>query len=214
MAVSRILIVMRDRQVALLLRRGLRAQGHSVRVVAHPGTASALVDYEAFDLVLLDSGLEGTEGFELLEESLAGAAAPRVMRPDARDQAGAVLTRALALLDEPEREGEPRLAGAGLELDPWRRRAWVGDVEVALTEREFALLRIFMRHPGRVLSRDALHQHAWGHRYRLGSNAVEVYVGYLRRKLGPEVIETVRGRGYRLDPEARPVPEGSAERGE
>jgi two-component system, OmpR family, copper resistance phosphate regulon response regulator CusR len=199
----RILIVMADRRVAVLIKEGLRAHGHSVRVVPHPGTASAFVDYEAFDLVIVDVGVEGTEGFELLEESLVGAGGPRVMRPDARQEAGELLAQALALLEEPRREGEPRLAGAGLELDPWRRRAWVGEVEVPLTEREFALLRIFLRHPGRVLSREALHQHAWGHRYRLGSNAVEVYVGYLRRKLGADVIETVRGRGYRLDPEAR-----------
>jgi DNA-binding response OmpR family regulator len=194
----RILIVMRERQASLLVREGLHAQGHSVRVIAHPGTASALVDYEAFDLVIVDSGMEEAEGFELLEESLAGAAAPRVMRPDEREQPGALVARALALLDEPERESEPRLAAAGLELDPWRRRAVVGGAEVALTEREFALLRVFLRHPGRVLSRDALHQHAWGHSYQLGSNSIEVYVGYLRRKLGSDLIETVRGRGYRF----------------
>jgi DNA-binding response OmpR family regulator len=199
----RILIVMADRRVAVLIKEGLRAQGHSVRVIAHPRTASALVDYEAFDLVIVDTGMEAVEGFELLDESLAGAAGPRVLRADARENIGAVLARAIALLDEPQHEGEPRLAGAGVELDPWRRRAWVGEVEVPLTEREFALLRIFLRHPGQVLSREALHQHAWGHRYRLGSNAVEVYVGYLRRKLGTDVIETVPGRGYRLDPEAR-----------
>jgi DNA-binding response OmpR family regulator len=200
--VRRILIVMWERQAALLLKQGLRAEGHSVRVVAHPGTASALVDYEAFDLVILDAGLEGTEGHELLEESLTAAGGPRVMRPDPREEAGTLLARALALLDEPAREGEPRLAAAGVELDPWRRRAWVGGTEVALTEREFSLLTVFLRHPGRLLSRDALHEHAWGQSYRLGSNAVEVYVGYLRRKLGGDVIETVRGRGYRLDPGA------------
>ena len=193
----RILIVMRERQAALLVREGLHAQGHSVRLIAHPGTASALVDYEAFDLVILDSGMEEVEGFELLEESLAGAAAPTVMRPDEREDVGTLVARALTLLDGPEHEDE-RLAAAGLELDPWRRRAVVGGSEIALTEREFALLRIFLRHPGRVLSRDALHQHAWGHSYRLGSNAIEVYVGYLRRKLGSDVIETVRGRGYRF----------------
>jgi DNA-binding response OmpR family regulator len=200
---SRILIVMRDRQVGLLLKEGLRAQGHGARVVTHPHTASALVDYEVFDLVIVDSALEEVEGFELLRESCAGTAGPRSMLLEAREEVGALLARVRSLLDEPAREADPKLAAAGVELDPWKRRAWVADAEVALTEREFSLLRIFLRHPGRVLSREALHHHAWGHRYRLGSNAVEVYVGYLRKKIGADVIETVRGRGYRLDPDAR-----------
>jgi DNA-binding response OmpR family regulator len=201
----RILIVMRDRRAALSLREGLHARGHTIRAIAHPGTASAVVDHEAFDLAIVDSGIEELEGSDLLEERLAGGAGPRVMRADPGEDGEALLVRAFALLDEAAREGEPPLAAAGVELDLWSRRAWAGGVEVALTDREFALLRTFLRHPGRVLTREALHQHAWGRRYRLGSNAIEVYVGYLRRKLGSEVIETVPGRGYRLDPGARAV---------
>lgn len=197
---TRILIVASDRRLGLLLKEGFRARGYDARVVAHPRMASALVDYEVFDLVVVDLALEAADGFDMLRESCAGPAGPRVMlldRPDV-EGVGALLARAGSVLEQPAGEGETKLVAAGVELDPWTRRATAGGREVALTEREFSLLRIFLRHPGRVLSREELHLHAWGHKYRLGSNAVEVYVGYLRRKLGPEVIETVRHRGYRL----------------
>ena len=78
------------------------------------------------------------------------------------------------------------------------RRADAGDAEVELTAKEFALLETFLRHPGQVLSREQLLSHVWGYDYDPGSNVVDVYVGYLRRKLGTEKIETVRGMGYRL----------------
>jgi DNA-binding response OmpR family regulator len=204
--VHRILIVLGDRRLGVLLKEGLRAHGHEPSVVAHPGTGSALADYEVFDLVIVDAALGDTEGFDMLRESCAGFAGAKVLLVDTRrepEEAGALVARARSLLDQPARHREPRLAAGGIELDAWTRRARVGDVEVGLTEREFSLLWVFLRHPGRVLSREELHLHAWGHDYRLGSNAAEVYVGYLRRKLGTEVIQTIRGRGYRLDPEAR-----------
>jgi two-component system, OmpR family, copper resistance phosphate regulon response regulator CusR len=203
--VTRILIVVRDRRLGLLLEERLRAHGHGARVVTQPGTASAQVDYEVFDLVILDVALEGVEGFEMLRESCTGPAAPRAMLLNvaSEDEAGALLNHARSLLDQPDRGDEPKLAVGEVELEAWNRRARIGDVDVALTDREFSLLRIFMRHPGRVMSREELHLHAWGHEYRLGSNAVEVYVGYLRKKLGPELIETVRGQGYRLPADSR-----------
>ena len=202
---TRILIAVRDGRLGLLLEEAFRALGHGARVVAHPAAASAQVDYEVFDLVILDMALEGVEGFEMLRESCVGPAAPRVMLLDGRreDDPGGLLSRACSLLDQPGGGDEPKLAAGGVELEAWNRRARIGDVDVALTDREFSLLRIFMRHPGRVMSREELHLHAWGHEYHLGSNAVEVYVGYLRRKLGRELIETVRGRGYRLPPGPR-----------
>jgi two-component system, OmpR family, copper resistance phosphate regulon response regulator CusR len=192
--------VVRDRRLGLLLKDGFRADGHRASVVTHPHTASALVDYEAFDLVIVDTALEAIEGFGMLRESCTGSAAPRMMLVDDRlhEDAEMLLSRARELLDEPPEADDRRLAAGGIELDPWKRRARAGDVEVALTEREYSLLRIFLRHPGRVLTREELHLHAWGDAYNLGSNAVDVYVGYLRRKLGAGLIETVRGQGYRL----------------
>lgn len=197
---TRILIVLRDRRLGLLLKDGFRAQGHRASLITHPHTASALVDNEAFDLVIVDLALEGIEGFGMLRESCSGSTAPRMMVVDDRrhEDAATLLARARELLAEPAGGEEPRLAAGGIELDPWKRRARAGEVEVALTEREYSLLRIFLRHPGRVMTRKELQVHAWGDVYHLGSNAVDVYVGYLRRKLGPELIETVRGQGYRL----------------
>jgi two-component system, OmpR family, copper resistance phosphate regulon response regulator CusR len=197
---TRILIVVRDRRLGLVLKEGFRGDGHRASIVTHPHTASALVDYEAFDLVIVDTALEAIEGFGMLRESCTGSAAPRMMLVDDRlhEDPETLLDRARELLDEPRADDARRLVGGGIELDPWQRRARLGDVEVALTEREYSLLRIFLRHPDRILTREELYLHAWGDMYHLGSNAVDVYVGYLRRKLGAGLIETVRGQGYRL----------------
>jgi two-component system copper resistance phosphate regulon response regulator CusR len=91
------------------------------------------------------------------------------------------------------------LAHGGLQLDLRTRRARVGDRTVDLSAREFALAETFLRHPGQVLSREQLLSHVWGYDFDPGSNVVDVYVRYLRRKLGAERIVTVRGMGYRLD---------------
>ncbi|HZE04451.1 MAG TPA: winged helix-turn-helix domain-containing protein, partial [Solirubrobacteraceae bacterium] len=85
-----------------------------------------------------------------------------------------------------------------LRLDPAARRVWRGRTELALTPREFALLEVFMRHPGEVLSRFELLEHVWDESYENRSNVIDVYVGYLREKLDRDAIETVRGVGYRL----------------
>ncbi|MBN8882731.1 MAG: winged helix-turn-helix transcriptional regulator, partial [Salana multivorans] len=85
-----------------------------------------------------------------------------------------------------------------VELDLRSRRARVGDREVELSAREFALAETFLRHPGQVLSREQLLSRVWGYDFDPGSNVVDVYVRYLRRKLGAELVTTVRGAGYRL----------------
>jgi DNA-binding response OmpR family regulator len=95
-------------------------------------------------------------------------------------------------------EAETELAAGGIVLDLRARRASSGGAGVELTAREFTLLETFMRHAGQVLAREQLLSHVWGYDYDPGSNVVDVYVGNLRRKLGGEAIETVRGMGYRL----------------
>jgi DNA-binding response OmpR family regulator len=90
------------------------------------------------------------------------------------------------------------MSAGGVALDLRTRRATVSEREVELSAREFALLEFFLRHPDQVLSREQLLARVWGYDFDPGSNVVEVYVGYLRRKLGPHHIATVRGMGYRL----------------
>jgi DNA-binding response OmpR family regulator len=92
------------------------------------------------------------------------------------------------------------LEAGGVTLDVRTRRASTEGADVELTAKEFALLETFLRHPGQVLSREQLLSHVWGYDFDPGSNVVDVYVGYLRRKLGSERFETVRGMGYRLKP--------------
>lgn len=96
-------------------------------------------------------------------------------------------------------EALDHLATGSVRLDLRTRRATVAGREVELSAREFALAEIFLRHPGQVLSREQLLDHVWGLDFDPGSNVVDVYVGYLRRKLGADTIATVRGMGYRLD---------------
>ncbi len=106
--------------------------------------------------------------------------------------------RVRARLRPVSRPDDPVLAAGDLRLDLAARRVTAGDREVELTAREFRLLETLMRHRGQVLSREQLLSHVWGYAHDPGSNVVDVYVGYLRRKLGPGAIETVRGMGYRM----------------
>ena len=112
-----------------------------------------------------------------------------------------LLARVRARLRAPEhgRVGALELSAGGVRLDVRTRRAEVDGDEVELTAKEFTLLETFLRHPGQVLSREQLLSHVWGYDFDPGSNVVDVYVGYLRRKLGSERFETVRGMGYRLE---------------
>jgi DNA-binding response OmpR family regulator len=90
------------------------------------------------------------------------------------------------------------IEAGGITLDTRARRASVGGATVELSAREYTMLEVLMRHAGQVLSREELLSHVWGYDHDPGSNVVDVYIGYLRKKLGPDVIETARGMGYRL----------------
>jgi two-component system copper resistance phosphate regulon response regulator CusR len=112
-----------------------------------------------------------------------------------------LLARVQARLRAQGTEETTVLTGGGIRLDIRSRRATVGDREVDLTAREFALLETFLRHPGQVLSREQLLSHVWGYFFDPGTNLINVYVSSLRKKLGEGVIETYRGAGYRLRPQ-------------
>jgi len=217
---NRILIAEDEPRVASFLEKGLRSHGFVTTVVEDGLTASALARDDAFDLLVLDIGLPGRDGFEVLrdirrrDESLPviiltargdvadtvagfeGGADDYVPKPFRFEE---LLARVRARL----RTGsghEPTVLTAGpIALDLRSRRANVNSTSIELTAREFTLLETFIRHEGQVLSREQLLSHVWGYDYDPGSNVVDVYVGYLRRKLGEQTIRTVRGMGYLLE---------------
>lgn len=216
---NRILIAEDETRIAAFVEKGLRANGFTTTTVAD---GHSVLDYAltgGFDLVILDLGLPGKDGFtvlRLLRE--LGAALPVIIltaRDTVRDtvaglEGGAddymtkpfrfeeLLARVRLRLRPADRAPEVTvLRSHGVSLDLRTRRAQVGERTIDLTAREFTLLELFLRHPGQVLSREQMLSHVWGYDYDPGSNIVDVYVRALRRKIGTEQITTVRGMGYR-----------------
>ena len=220
---KRVLIVEDEPRLASFLEKGLAANGFTTFAVQDGAVASMVARDEEFDLMILDLGLPGMDGFRVLEEVRSrGQKLPVIVltaRDDVDDKvrgldAGAddyvtkpfkfeeLLARIRARLRADRPEEEVELRAGPITLDPRSRRADVDGEQVELSTREFALLETFMRHPGQVLSREQLLSRVWGYDFDPGSNIVDVYVGYLRRKVGGETIETVRGAGYRFDARA------------
>jgi two-component system copper resistance phosphate regulon response regulator CusR len=217
---TRILIAEDEERITSFLERGLRANGFTTQVVQTGPDALATARDDDFDLMILDLGLPGLDGQDVLrqlrqrgekipivvltardtiEETVAGfegGADDYVTKPFRFDE---LLARVRARLrTEPTAEMTVLRAG-DVVLDLRTRRASVNGRTVELTAREFALTETLMRHAGQVLSREQLLSHVWGYDFAPESNVVDVYVRYLRRKLGPGVISTVRGMGYRLE---------------
>ena len=219
---NRILIAEDEPRLSSFLEKGLRAAGYSTTVCDDGTRAAVMARDDEFDLLILDIGLPGQDGFAVLRSIRTRGEKMPVLILTARDEvvdtvagldSGAddyvtkpfvfeeLLARVRARLRAPETgESALELHGGGVRLDVRTRRAEVDGVEVELTAKEFTLLETFLRHPGQVLSREQLLSHVWGYDFDPGSNVVDVYVGYLRRKLGSERFETVRGMGYRLKP--------------
>ncbi len=216
---ARILIAEDEPRIAEFLEKGLRASGYSTVIVDDGALAASLARDDDFDLVILDIGLPTIDGIEALARMRRRGERMPVIILTARSEldttvagfeSGAddyvtkpfrfeeLLARIrVRLRSEPTDEPTVLRAG-GLSLDVRTRRASVGGRTVELTAREYGLLETFLRHPDQVLSREQLLSIVWGYDFDPGSNVVEVYVRYLRKKLGPEVIETVRNMGYRL----------------
>jgi two-component system, OmpR family, copper resistance phosphate regulon response regulator CusR len=216
---SRILIAEDEERIASFVEKGLRAQGYTTTVVTDGEEALQLGRSGLFDLVLLDIGLPGRDGFSVLRAMREAGTRTPVIILTARDgvedtvtglEHGAddyvtkpfrfeeLLARIRARLREPGRADETVLRAGDISLDLRARQATAGDRSVELSAREFMLLETLVRHPGQVLSREQLLSHVWGYDYDPGSNIVDVYIGYLRKKLGAQRIETVRGAGYRI----------------
>jgi DNA-binding response OmpR family regulator len=222
--VKRILVIEDEPRIASFVAKGLRAAGFTPTVVddGKDGLDHALSG--EFDLAILDIGLPRLDGFALLEQLRGAGSRLPVIALTARDsvadtvrglEGGAddympkpfrfdeLLARVrLRLRDYAAAgggEGQDVLEHGKVRLDLRRREATRDGVTVELSAREFTLAEMFLRHPGQVLSREQLLSHVWGYEFDPGSNVVDVYVGYLRKKLGPDAIRTVRGMGYRLD---------------
>jgi two-component system, OmpR family, response regulator len=219
----RVLVVEDETRMAALLKRGLEEEGYAVDVAPDGPEGLWLATEHDYGVILLDAMLPGIDGFEVCAKlRVLGKWAPVVMltaRDSIEDRvrgldAGAddyltkpfafaeLLARVRALLRRGNPERPSVLSVGDLHLDPAAHRVTRAGNEIDLTAKEFALLELLMRHSGHVLSRDRILEHVWDFAYVAGSNVVDQYVGYLRRKLdrpfGRDDIETVRGAGYRL----------------
>jgi two-component system OmpR family response regulator len=215
----RVLVVEDEAKLVALLREGLRRRGMGVDVATTGEEAVMRATATEYDLILLDVMLPGHDGFEVCRRLRANEVwSPTLMLTaldDVRDRVRGLDSGADDYLSKPfsfdellarmraliRRGAPPRptvLTVGELRLDPAARRVWRGESELSLTSREFAMLELFMRHPGEVLTRFELLEHVWDDSYENRSNVIEVYVGYLRDKLDRDAIQTVRGAGYRL----------------
>lgn len=212
-----------EEHLAAAVARGLRDEGFAVDVVASGTEGLWHARERSYDLILLDILLPGTNGFQFCATLRAeGNWVPILMltaKDGELDEAEALdtgaddfltkpfsfvvlLARIRALLRRGRRERPAVLAAGDLMLDPAEHRCRRGDVEVELTPREFALLEYLMRFVGEAVGKREILEHVWGEDFEGDPNIVEVYAGYLRRKIdqpfGRSSIETVRGVGYRL----------------
>lgn len=224
---ARVLLVEDDARVAAFVRRGLEAEGYAVDLAADGPAALSMARAAAYALILLDRRLPTLDGLEVCRilreegcaamvlmltargalqdrvEGLRGGADDYLAKPFAFDELLARMGALLRRAAEPP-AAEPELRVGELRLDSASKRAWRNGRELQLTAREFALLAFLMANAGRVVSRERLLNGVWRMGFDPGSNLVDVYVRYLRRKLGDDeaaLVQTVRGFGYRVPAE-------------
>ena len=214
----RILIAEDDPLIGSFLEKGFRANGFTTFLTGDGEQAQALGLSDEFDLLLLDMGLNSRDGFHVLQElRMRGKTLPILVLTGRRErdvvmclEGGAddymtkpfhfdeLLARVKTRLRTIGTQEADVLSAGEVRLDLKTRRASVGDNAVDLTAREFALLETLIRHADNVLSREQLLSHVWGYSFDPTTNLVNVYVNSLRKKLGADIIQTVRGVGYRL----------------
>ena len=216
---GRILVADDEAGITAFIEKGLRKHGFTT-IAVHDGEAAARLARAAdFDLLILDIGLPRLDGYEVLSELRGRGERIPVILLTARNEvestvrgfeSGAddyvtkpfrfdeLLARVRARLRTPGQAQQHEISAGGVTLDLRSHVATVAGVDKALSAREFALAETLMSHAGAVLSREQLLSRVWGYDFDQSSNVVEVYVRYLRRKLGADTIETVRGSGYRF----------------
>ncbi len=219
----RVLVVEDEVRMSRILKRGLEEEGHAVDLATDGPEGWWLATENQYAAIVLDVMLPGFDGFELCRRLRGAGVWPPVLMLTARDgvddrvrglDAGAddylvkpfslleLAARLRALARRDDRARPAVLAEGDLKLDPATKRAWRDRAELRLSPKEFALLELFLRHPGVVLTRSQILDAAWDFAYDGSSNVVDQYVTYLRRKIdtpfGRHDLETVRGMGYRL----------------
>ena len=218
---NRILIAEDADRISSFISKGLDAAGFSTTVAASGDQALALLTSAEFDLLILDIGLPGKDGYQVMNElrgtgnnipiivltardsvddtvaSFDGGADDYMSKPFSFEE---LLVRVKRRIHKPSetKPAENTLSHSGIELDLLARRLRVDSKEFELTAREFTMLEMFLKNPNQVLSREQLLSRVWGLAHDPGSNVVDVYVRYLRQKLGNDRIQTVRGMGYKL----------------
>ncbi len=218
----RILVVEDERKVANFIRQGLQEEGHTVEVAGNGAAAlDVILGTPPYDLIVLDLMLPGRDGFTVLKSARERRVATPVLILTARDglsdkvtglDLGAddyltkpfafeeFLARVRALLRRGTAQPGPLLRLADLTVDPATREVTRRGRRIALTTREYALLEYFLRNVGRILTRPMIAEHVWGIDFDPETNVIDVYVGYLRRKIDHEserrLLHTVRGAGY------------------
>ena len=217
---NRILIAEDEARISSFIEKGLRSRGMTTTVADNGNDALDMALDGDFDLLILDLGLPGRDGFSVLTRLRERNASLPVIILTARDNVSDTVAALEAGADDyitkpfrfdelvariharlrPERTPEQTvLQVGGATLDLIGRRLEVDGQVMDLTGREFALAELFFRHPGQVLSRQQILDRIWGYDFEPESNIVEVYVRYLRLKLGADWIDTVRGMGYRFE---------------
>ncbi len=215
----RILLIEDDAMIGKAVRRGLADAGFAVDWVIDGRAAELALDNGVYDLAVLDLGLPKKDGMAILASLRSTGNAMPVLIASARDtvrdriaglEAGAddyvlkpfdldeLVARVRALLRRNAGSGSPLLKFGSLVLDPLRKVVTQGEATIDLSAKEFAVLEVLMQRPGAVLSRAQLEESVYGWGDEVGSNAIEVHLHHLRKKLGAAVIKNVRGVGYRV----------------
>lgn len=222
-----VLIVEDEERISAFVAKGLRAAGYQALVASTVAQARRIMGDEEIDLMVLDLGLPDGEGMDVVEAvrgqgssipvivltartsiddtvaSLEGGADDYMAKPFRFEELLARirlrLRSAVSLGPSAAEAPLTRLRAGDLEMDLVARKVHLAGREVELSTREFELAATFVRHPGQALTREQLLSRVWGYDFDPGSNVVDVYVRYLRRKLGPDRFATVRGVGYRFE---------------
>ncbi|MEM8778956.1 MAG: response regulator transcription factor [Cyanobacteria bacterium P01_G01_bin.49] len=218
---NRILIAEDEQKISTFLKKGLEANGFMTEIAADAHVILDLALSDQFDLMLLDLGLPCKDGLTILEELRGQGATLSIIiltaRDDIKDKVTSLEGGADDYVTKPFRFEEllarirlrlrnhlnhftpiqTQLKSNNIVLDLRSRQVYLDQQLVEISTTEFTLLETLIEHKGQVMTRQQLLDHVWGYNYDPGSNIVDVYIGYLRKKLGKDLIDTVRGVGYR-----------------